>query len=275
MHPAFQGCTALITGASAGLGEAFARQLAPTVSALILVARRRDRLESLADQLRTAHPALQVHLLPIDLALPDAADRIASDLDAARIEVDLLINNAGFGDYGVFAKASPDRVRSMLAVNVEALTALTRAFLPRMLERRRGWILQVSSIASLIPVPRLAEYAATKAYVTSFTEALRIECAGSGVRVTALLPGPTPTEFSTVAARTPGVKDHVSPGFFRVPVTEVVRAGLSALAADRPRVIPGWIPRICMGLASALPMPLVQAILSRRRSSREPEAQTS
>jgi short-subunit dehydrogenase len=265
MHETFKGRTALITGASAGLGREFARQLGPVAGTLVLVARRAEQLSDFASELRGAHPGLRVLHLAADVAVPEFPSRLDAALAAENVEIDLLVNNAGLGDYGTFSSADPARIEAMLATNIGALVRLTRHLLPGMLARRRGWVLQVSSVASLLPLPTLATYAATKAFVTSFSEGVRLECAGSGVCVTALLPGPVDTEFSSVAARRgEGGYVQLSPGFFKVTPGRVVRCGLEAVAANRPRIIPGWIPRICMTLAAALPLPVVRAMLRGR-----------
>src|SRR6476620_8966146 len=195
------GCNALITGASAGIGREFARQLAGCARSMILVARRDERLIELADQLQREHPKLLVHIRKVDLADLGQLRTFLEQLDREKLEVDLLINNAGLGDSGPFAESDPDRNREMTVVNVEALTLITRHLLPRMIAQHRGAILNVSSSAGFLPIPGSAVYAATKAYVTSFSEALRAELRESGVSVCALCPGPVVTEFQQVAKR--------------------------------------------------------------------------
>jgi hypothetical protein len=235
----FEGCTALITGASAGLGAEFARQLAPFASTLVLVARRADRLEALRHELESRHPALTVRVYVADLA--------------------------GLGDKGPFATADWPRVRAMLDVNIAALTQLTYLLLPALREGGRGAVLNVGSIAGLIPVPYMAVYGATKAYVNSFSEALRIELRDTGVTVTALLPGPAQTEFVEVARRRDDNPAWDAPHELEVSVAEVVRAGLAAVARDRARVIPGWKVALLMGVAATIPICLLRVILQRRR----------
>src|SRR5262249_55330763 len=151
---------------------------------------------------------------------------------------DLLINNAGLGDSGPFAKSDPVRNDQMTLVNVTALTSLTRHLVPPMISRGHGGILNVSSSAGFLPIPDSAVYAATKAYVTSFSEALRAELRGTGVSVCAVCPGPVVTEFQQVAKRE-GAKPNIGPKFLVVPVEQVVRDALKALEADRPLVVPG------------------------------------
>ncbi len=188
----------IVTGASAGLGEVFSRRYAARGHALLLVARRRERLESLAEQLRSEH-GVEVHVLPLDLSERDAAEEVLQTIDGLGWSVEVLINNAGFGQHADFVEIGVERNLGQVHVNVEALTHLCALFAPGMVERRRGRILNIASMASFQPGPRMAVYCATKAYVLSFSEALAHELAPHGVRVTASCPGATKTEFSTVA----------------------------------------------------------------------------
>ncbi|MFL6552457.1 MAG: SDR family NAD(P)-dependent oxidoreductase, partial [Chthoniobacterales bacterium] len=205
-------CNALITGASAGIGREFARQLAGRARSIILVARRDEKLIELADQLQLDQPNLLVHVRKVDLADIRQLQDFLERLDGEKLEVDLLINNAGLGDSGPFAESHPDRNKEMTVVNVEALTLITRHFVPRMIAERRGAILNVSSSAGFLPIPGSAVYAATKAYVTSFSEALRAELSETGVSVCALCPGPVVTEFQQVAKRE-GAPPDIGPKF--------------------------------------------------------------
>lgn len=252
------GCHALITGASAGLGSEFARQLAPRATALVLVARRRERLEQLRDELVAQNPNLNVQIRRADLSLHEDVTGLLEWLAAEAISVDLLVNNAGLGDRGEFATCEPERLEAMLEVNVVALTTLTRGLLPAMIARKRGAILNVSSCASFMPMPGLGVYAATKAYVTSFSEALRTELHGSGVTVTALCPGPVHTEFDQVARRAAHPGMGVAPAFTYVEAEEVVRLALSAVERKRPIVIPGVVMKLAMLIARLAPMPLLR-----------------
>jgi short-subunit dehydrogenase len=161
------------------------------------------------------------------------------------------------GDSGAFAMSDPVRNEQMTVVNIVALTGITRHLLPRMLARRRGGILNVSSSAGFLPIPEFAVYAATKAYVNSFSEALRAELRGTGVSVCALCPGPVHTEFQDVAKR-PGAQPDTGPEFVFVPVEQVVRDGLAALEADRPLVIPGFPVKLGMFLVRIMPMPILR-----------------
>lgn len=193
--------TALITGASSGIGRELARLFAADGHNLVLVARDEVRLGQLAEELRGAH-GVDVTVLPKDLASPQAADEIAAELSRLGVEVDALVNNAGFNVYGAFADTDGQRELQMLQVNVVALTRLTKLLLRGMLARRTGRILNIGSTGSFAPGPFDAVYCASKAYVLSFSEAIAEELAGTGVTVTALCPGATKTEFAERAGMT-------------------------------------------------------------------------
>jgi short-subunit dehydrogenase len=254
------GCSALITGASAGIGREFARQLAPRAKSLVLVARREPRLNELRDELNQQHPNLAVTVRRTDLAELVQVNELLAWLDCERVDIDVLINNAGLGDSGSFATSDPVRNEQMTLVNIACLTRITRHLLPRMIASRRGGILNVSSSAGFLPVPDFAVYAATKAYVTSFSEALRTELRGTGVSVCALCPGPVHTEFQEVAKR-PGGQPDRGPEFVFVPVEQVVREAIGALEANRPLVIPGLSIKLGMLLVRIMPMPIVRLLL--------------
>ena len=249
----------MITGASAGIGREFARQLADRAGALVLVARRQERLEALRAELTTKNPNLNVDCRAVDLANAEAVAGLCEWLAEQNIAVDFLINNAGLGDRGSFATVEPERLREMLAVNVVALTNLTRSVLPGMIARKRGGILNVSSTAGFLPIRKLAVYAASKAYVTSFSEALGGEVRKAGIAVTALCPGPVDTEFNQVAQRA-GKRDQHSPGFMHVPVEEVARAGLRAIERGKPVVVPGLVMKIAMLLVRLTPMAILRRV---------------
>jgi hypothetical protein len=252
-----ENCNALITGASAGMGSEFARQLAGRARSMILVARRDERLIELADQLQRKHPRLVVHIRKVDLADLEQLQAFLEWTDREKLEVDLLINNAGLGDSGPFAESNSDRDKEMTIVNVATLTLVTRHFLPQMITKHRGAILNVSSSAGFLPIPGSAVYAATKAYVTSFSEALRAELRGTGISICALCPGPVVTEFQQVAKRE-GVQPDIGPKFLVVTVEKVVRDALTALEADRPLVIPGFAMKLLMLLARLMPLPVLR-----------------
>ncbi|MFT4769639.1 MAG: short-subunit dehydrogenase, partial [Glaciecola sp.] len=186
--------TALITGASAGIGEELARVHAEKGGHLILVARRKDRLESIATQLRAEH-GVQVQVIAADLAKPGAAKKLMADVDALGTQVDVLINNAGFGGHGKFHESGLERDQRMMQLNMVALTELAYYFAQGMVERGAGKILNVGSTAGFLPGPLQAVYYASKAYVNSFSQAIANELEGTGVTVTVLCPGPVATEF--------------------------------------------------------------------------------
>ena len=241
---------ALITGASAGLGVEFARQLSAKGHRLVLVARRKDRLESLAEHLGNARP------IAIDLGEPGAAKRLMEDVGATGERVELLVNNAGFGLHGRFAEADGERQRAMIDLNCGTLTDLCRAVAPGMIERRSGGILNVASTAAFQPGPGMAVYFATKAYVLSFTEALHEELKPAGVHVTALCPGPTRTEFGEVAGfRANGAFDRLA-----MDSVPVVRAGLKGLERNRAVVVPGLVNKAGAQSTRLAPRALVRKI---------------
>jgi short-subunit dehydrogenase len=224
----------LVTGASSGIGAAYARGLRARGERLVLVARRADRLRSLAGELGGEPHALA---LPVDLAGPGVAERLRSDLEGRGIAVDCLVNCAGLGHTAPFEAQRPEAIRAMLDVNVGALVELTRAFLPGMRGRGRGRIVNVASNAAFQPVPYLTVYAATKAFALSFTEGLAEELRGSGVRVQALCPGITATEFLDVAETHRGLLVTRMP---MMTAEAVVRASLEGLDRGTVRVVAGW-----------------------------------
>ena len=245
---------ALVTGASSGLGEEFARQLAQRGSDLVLVARRRERLEALADHLRAV--GRRVEVLVADLATEAGRQPVEDRLADTAAPIDLLVNNAGFGAYGDVADLSAARQLAMVEVNVVALTRLARAALPGLVGRGRGGIINVASTAAFQPNPHAAVYGATKAYVLSLSQALHEEVAGSGVRVLALCPGVTPTEFQDVAQISVPLPDIAT-----TTREQVVRAGLQAFARRRALEVPGLANRVTAAASATSP-----AVVSRRLS---------
>jgi len=241
---------ALITGASAGLGVKFARQLSARGHRLVLAARRKDRLDALVSELGNARA------VAIDLSKAGSAAKLVADIAGAGEHIDLLINNAGFGLKGRFAELDANRQREMIDLNVGSLTDLCRAVAPDMVERRSGGILNVASTAAFQPGPYMAVYFATKAYVLSFTEALHEELKPHGVKVTALCPGPTRTEFGAVAGfGEKGTFDRMA-----MDAASVVRAGLKGLDKNRALVVPGLINKIGAASTRFVPRPLVRKI---------------
>ncbi|MCC8337900.1 SDR family oxidoreductase [Streptomyces sp. R1] len=191
----FSGQTTIVTGASSGIGAAFARELARRGSDVVLVARRRDRLEDLASELRARHHGVRATVAPLDLSEPGAGRRLAAELAGQGIRVDGLVNNAGFGTNGAFHREDPDRLTDEINVDVANLVDLTRAFIEPLRDSGRGILVNVASAAAYTPVPDMAVYAACKAFVLNFTEALWYESRGTGLRVLSLAPGLTRTEF--------------------------------------------------------------------------------
>jgi short-subunit dehydrogenase len=225
---------ALITGASAGLGVEFARQLSKRGHRLVLAARRKDRLDALARELGNTRA------VAIDLSKANATAKLMADLEAAGEQVEILVNNAGFGLIGRFAELDSKRERQMIDLNVGALTDLCRAVAPGMIKRKSGAILNVASTAAFQPGPKMAVYFATKAFVLSFTEALHEELRPHGVKVTCLCPGPTRTEFGEVAGfGGNGAFDKVA-----MEAGEVVEAGLKGMDRNRAVIVPGLVNKI-------------------------------
>jgi hypothetical protein len=227
---------ALVTGASSGIGADLARALAARRYDLLIVARGKERLQELAQEL--SRRGATVHVEVEDLAVPGAAARLTERVQAAGHQVDVLVNNAGFGLAGPFHQSSPAELTGMIGVNVTALTELSRAFLPGMVERRRGGILNVASVAAFQPGPFMAVYYASKAYVLSFSEALWEECRGTGVTVTALCPGPVETGFAERAAMldTRLFESRLMP---KMPSARVAELGVARFLRGQRVVIPG------------------------------------
>ncbi|KAB2639572.1 MAG: SDR family NAD(P)-dependent oxidoreductase [Verrucomicrobia bacterium] len=254
------GCTALITGATAGLGSEFAKQLAPVAARLILVGRREERLGELSASLKKSFPSLRLDTLKADLSLSSERLNLSSRIIREQIPVNLLINNAGLGDLGTFDTAEWERIAPMLEVNVTALTHLTHLLLPMLRAQSPSGILNVSSVAGFYPLPEMAVYAATKAYVTSFSEALRMELAPEGINVTALCPGPVPTEFFDVAGRngeTIRAMERTHPSLASTPEL-VVRQALIGLERDKPGVIPNPLLALLVRGSRLLPFPVIR-----------------
>ena len=255
---------ALVTGASSGIGEAFARALAARGERLVLVARRADRLERLAAELGGETRALPMAL---DLGRPDAAETLAGALDARGVGVRLLVNNAGVGLAGRVMDQPPEKIRAMLDLDVRALVELTRRFVPPMVARGQGAVINVVSRAAFQPVPFLAVYAAAKAFALSFTESLATELAGTGVVVQALCPGNVPTEFQQVAG-TAGTKFDRTAG---TSPADVVAASLRGLDRRKLIVIPDLKNRLELAAQRFAPRSLVRHLageLFRKSSDR-------
>jgi uncharacterized protein len=231
-----RGKTALITGASSGLGAEFAQQLADGGCHLILVARREDRLQKLRQKLLAQHP-INIGVFPADLAEADAAQRLYAAVKTAGLPIDILINNAGFGVYGEHAKIPWVHEQRMLMLDIMTLMQLTKLVLAEMLERDSGYILQVSSIGAYQPSPTYAAYSAAKTFVLYFGEALNYELRNTRVSCTVLSPGVTATEFLQVAGQKPSLYQR----FMMMQSAEVVRIGLHAMLKGKSSVVPGWL----------------------------------
>jgi uncharacterized protein len=254
----------MVTGASSGLGEEFAWQLAGDVGKLVLVARRAERLEQIASAIRESFPHTAVMVIAADLAVPNERLAALRKATEAGFAPDLLVNNAGLGDYGEFITADWSGIEAMLKVNIEALTHLSHLAAPHMKRRGSGGILNVSSLASTLPIPDFAVYAATKAYVSSFSEALRIELREYGIRVTYLCPGPVKTEFGEIARREGSSEGMSAHALFYVPKEQVVAEALRGLYLDRARVFPGLKIAVAGLAIGAVPLFLLRMMMSKR-----------
>ncbi len=256
---------ALITGASSGLGVEYAQQLASSCSSMILVARRGDLLAELESELQESHPDLKVFCIQVDLSLHEQRLGLVEMIEELSLVPDLLVNNAGLGDYGTFTSADWSKLDDTIQVNMTALTHLTHCFLPGMIEQGNGNIMNVSSVASMLPIPDFSVYAATKAYVTSFSEALRLEVKEFGIRIIAVCPGPVRTGFGKVAMRDGAADRLPSRDGFYTTKEQVVHDSIKALVANKARVFPNWkIAAMAVGV-SLLPMAVLRIALSSRR----------
>jgi len=249
---------ALITGASSGIGEHFARVLAGAGTDLVLVARRADRLTTLAEELAGRH-GVRADVIAADLSDPAGRASVEERLAADNDPVDLLVNNAGFGTTGPFATQDLDGEIAEIEVNVIALVRLTHAALPGMIRRRQGGVLNVASTAALTPAPNNATYCGTKAFVTSFSEALHGEVRRSGVHVTVVLPGLTRTEFQSTA----NYDASWAPSFAWQEPEEVARTALSAVAAGRAVCIPGATNKAMAAAVRLTPRSVIRSIAGR------------
>jgi hypothetical protein len=245
---------ALVTGASSGIGRELAAVLAREGYALVLVARRTEPMRALAEQLQQAHGTPSV-VVGADLGSPEGVSTVMREVTARQLEIDVLVNNAGFGMAGSFETLSAEQQLGMIDLNVRALTALTRELVPGMVARRRGYVLNVASTAGFQPGPLMSVYYATKAYVLSFSTALHEELRGRDVRVTALCPGFTETEFAARAA------EHQRPRLFSGPLgssdaRHVAEVGYRALVRGKAVVVPGFSNRVGAWLVPFTPLAL-------------------
>ena len=259
--------TALITGASSGIGAEFARQLAAKKLDLILVARSQDKLAHLAEKLQQQH-GIRANIIVQDLTENNASFSVAQQVEELGLVIDLLVNNAGFGDYGPFAEGILNRQTTMIQLNISALVELTRLFLPTMLQRRQGGIINVASIAGFQPMPYWSVYAATKAFVLSFSEALWAEVKEQGVNVLALCPGPTESNFFETAGISSDSEMNSSLNQLE-SVESVVKSALAALESGQPNVVTGGLmTQMIVNLPRLLPRDMLVDLVEKQfRSS--------
>ena len=261
---------ALVTGASAGIGAEIARELAARGHGLVLVARRKQRLDALADELAAAH-GIRTETIACDLSKSAPRARLPGRLAELGLEVEILVNNAGFATSGPFYEADPERELEQVRVLVEAVVALTSGFVPPMVRRGRGALLNVSSTAGMQPLPYSAGYSAAKAYVLTFSEALHYELRGHGVTVTALAPGPVETEFWQIAdwqVSTGQSVDKAVPRSARISPRDAARAAVRGLEAGRRVVVPGLPVRTALEAARYVPnavkLPVIEWAMRRK-----------
>jgi short-subunit dehydrogenase len=249
---------ALVTGASSGIGEQIARELARRGYGLVLVARRVDRLRALADELGPT-----AHALPTDLASQEERAALPGRIAGLGVEVDILVNNAGMSNLGPVANSDPSAELTLVEVDVAAVVDLCSRFVPGMVARGRGAVLNVASVGAFGPVPGQATYGAAKAFVLSYTHALRGELRGTGVSAAALCPGPVRTAFGEQAGIPDDVAEKMLPKFLWEQPDAVARAGVDGLASDRAVIVPGTANRVAAALNHLTPRRLLLAMLAR------------
>jgi len=268
VRPPIDGGTALITGASSGIGRELARRLAPRTRNLVLVARRADRLEELRAELETSNPSLTVHTAACDLADEVATGAMLEWVSEGVGAVDVLVNNAGIGDQSLYDGADWTRVRQVLQVNVVALALLTHRLIPRMVERGRGGVLNLGSGAGHSFIPGAAAYTGAKHFVDGFTETLRLELAEAGVAVTQVCPGPVETEFDQ-AAGMEGLSGG-PPEFLTITAEQCAREAIRGFERGDALVFPGFPYRVIMPLVGFIPRSLQRrTVRSTARSLRD------
>lgn len=255
--------TCVVTGASSGIGAEIARRLAERGHGVTLVARRQDRLEALSVELADAF-GVRTEVLPADLSDPSSRAGIARELDRLGLEVGVLVNNAGVGTTGPVHTGDREAEVRSIRVDVEAVVDLCSTFVPRMAARGSGAVLNVASTAAFQPLPGQASYAAAKAFVLSYSQAVAAELDGSGVTVTVLCPGPVDTEFATTAGLTDEEAGAALPRFMWLPAAKVAAAGVDGLAEGRPVVVPGWANKVTSVGGHFAPKRVLLPLLARR-----------
>ena len=267
--------TAMVTGSSSGIGAEISRQLARRGYGVTLVARREDRLKELAEELAQTH-RVRTEVIAADLTDEHSRAELPGQLETRGLTVDILVNNAGFTTMGPVHKADRNAELAMIRTDVEAVVDLCTLFVPGMVTRRRGAVLNTASTAAFQPLPGQAGYGASKAFVLSYSRALGAELRGTGVTVTALCPGPVETGFAEVAGITDEEAGESLPKFMWVPVADVAKAAVDGLAAGRPVVIPGMANRAAAGLAHLAPKALILPLLaSQHPALKEPPGASS
>ena len=263
LPPASPTSTALVTGASSGIGAELATELARRGHGVTLAARREDRLHTLADELHRAH-GVRTEVMALDVTDPEARRRALDAISSRGLHVDVLVNNAGFSTSGPVHRADPAREADLVRTDVEAVVALCTLCLPDMVRRGSGAVLNVASTAAFQPLPGQAAYGAAKSFVLSYSQALQGELRGTGVRVTVLCPGPVKTEFATTAGFTEEEAEGSLPSFMWLPAAQVARAAIEGLSEGRPVVIPGTANRVAAQIARNAPRRLLVPMLARR-----------
>jgi uncharacterized protein len=254
---------ALVTGASGGIGEELARELAKKGHDLVLVARSEDRLRAVASELASQH-SISAHVIAADLGVSGAGHALAAEISKRGFAIDVLINNAGFADFGEMWKADPKKLDSMIALNIATLTELMRDLIPGMVARKSGRILNVASTAAFFPGPLMAVYYATKAYVLSLSEGVHEELKGTGVTVTALCPGPTESGFQAVAAME---DSKLVKGRKIMTADTVARLGIAAMLKGKPVVVTGLRNRFMVQTPKFTPRRMIPGIVKRAQAS--------
>lgn len=248
-HP-LDGGVAVVTGASAGIGAALARAIAPRAKAIALVARRKERLEALAKELEAARPGLRAIAVACDLTDLGACDAMIAEVERELGPIDVLVNDAGFGDMGVYDRADWDKTRRMIDLNITALAYLVHKVAPGMVARGRGGILNISSGFGLTVTPGFSAYIGTKHFVSGFTEGLRMDLAGTGVVVTQVCPGPVATEFNDHLGNPTG---QDPPKLLVISAEACARAAVRAFLARRALVVPGFWMKLLIGMGTSTP----------------------